>query len=114
MQEAWFPRWSGRATASSGLPTLMSQGQGHQKVPAHPHGRGDLIKEILSHFEVLHDNVRIIPNFLDFDSSSAVRGSSAALHPCFTKKASSQEGEDRKNVILIGDSLWGPQDGRRD
>jgi len=71
-------------------------------------GIGDLIQEILSHFKVLYDNVRIVSNFLEFDSKT---GSVLGLKtdPCihmYNKRAPSQEGlEQRKNIILIGDSI---------
>ena len=110
VQEAWFPKMVQRSNCELRDSThlLMSKAR-DQKVPfvILSAGVGDLIKEILSHFEVLHDNVRIVSNFLDFDSSSgAVRGLKPPCIHMFNKKASSQEGlEERKNVILIGDSL---------
>ena len=110
VQEAWFPRMVQQSNCElrDSTQLLMSKSR-DQKVPfvILSAGVGDLIKEILTHFDVLHDNVRIVSNFLEFDSSSgAVRGLKPPCIHMFNKKASSQEGlEERKNVILIGDSL---------
>jgi len=70
-------------------------------------GIGDLIKEILVHHNLLKDNIRIVSNFLGFDSSTGlVTGLRTSPIHMFNKRAPSQEGlEGRKNIILIGDSL---------
>lgn len=71
-------------------------------------GIGDLIREILSHQKLMLENMRIVSNFLEFDSKSGVvvgLKSDMPIH-MFNKKAPSQEGlEERKNIVLIGDSL---------
>lgn len=70
-------------------------------------GIGDLIKEILVHHNLLKENIRIVSNFLGFDSSTGlVTGLRTSPIHMFNKRAPSQEGlEGRKNIILIGDSL---------
>jgi len=71
-------------------------------------GIGDLIREILSHHKLMLENMRIVSNFLEFDSTTGVvvgLKSDMPIH-MFNKKAPNQEGlQDRKNIILIGDSL---------
>lgn len=71
-------------------------------------GIGDLIREILSHQKLMLDNMRIVSNFLEFDSKTGVvvgLKSDMPIH-MFNKKAPNQEGlEERKNIVLIGDSL---------
>ena len=71
-------------------------------------GIGDLIREILTHQKLLLENMRIVSNFLEFDSETGVvvgLRSDMPIH-MFNKKAPSQEGlEERKNIVLIGDSL---------
>jgi len=71
-------------------------------------GIGDLIREILTHQKLMLENMRIVSNFLEFDSETGVvvgLRSDMPIH-MFNKKAPSQEGlEERKNIVLIGDSL---------
>jgi len=71
-------------------------------------GIGDLIREILSHHKLMLENMRIVSNFLEFDSKTGVvvgLKSDMPIH-MFNKKAPNQEGlEERKNIVLIGDSL---------
>merc|ERR1712038_1411377 len=71
-------------------------------------GIGDLIREILSHQKLMLENMRIVSNFLEFDSKTGVvvgLKSDMPIH-MFNKKAPNQDGlEERKNIVLIGDSL---------
>lgn len=77
-------------------------------------GIGDLIKEILSHFQVLYNNTSLVSNFLKFDGEGNVVGlcgdDQDLIHmynkaEVIQKKTVDQKTESRKNVILMGDSL---------
>jgi len=107
----WFPRMVAQSNCELRDSTEVLLQTLHQsQIPllVLSAGVGDLIKQILDHFNVFHDNIKIVSNFLEFDAES---GAALGLKtdPCihmFNKKAPSQEGlEQRKNIILIGDSL---------
>jgi len=76
-------------------------------------GLGDLIKEIMIYNEVFHNNTILVSNFLEFDSSGTVVGlenKDNMIH-MFNKSERSLSGakadhvKQRKNVIILGDSL---------
>jgi len=76
-------------------------------------GLGDLIEAILSHYGVLHSNTNLVSNFLEFDINGIVTGlrhGEEVIH-MFNKskivqsKSEGTEYAERKNVVLLGDSL---------
>ena len=93
-------------------------------------GVGDLINHIMQHFGVLHANTNIVSNFLKFDEEGNIVGlkglsrfiflyfvstfyhsgeENDLIHmfnkaECISKR-SSEDGCNRRNVILLGDSL---------
>jgi len=77
-------------------------------------GVGDLIQEILKHFNLVFSNLSVVSNFLLFDEEGNVIGMSESdddmIHmynkaDMVKKKTKGGNNGLRKNVILIGDSL---------
>ena len=75
-------------------------------------GMGDLIREYLSHENLMTDNVHLISNFFRFDKDGRAVGYNKPLIHVFNKSEIElknyqyhKEIQDRKNVILLGDSL---------
>jgi len=76
-------------------------------------GLGNLIEEIMTHFGVLNDNTTLISNFLEFDSDGVVVGlkdDENLIHmynksDIIGKKSQGDNFKNRKNVIVMGDSL---------
>jgi len=76
-------------------------------------GVGDLINHIMQHFSVLHSNTTLVSNFLKFDEEGKIvglKGEESDLIHMYNKaesirKRSSEESSERKNVIVLGDSL---------
>ena len=75
-------------------------------------GVGDLINHIMDHFGVLHSNVKLVSNFLKFDEEGNIvglKGEESDLIHMYNKaetvRKRSEEASERKNVIVLGDSL---------
>ena len=76
-------------------------------------GVGDLISEILKHFNLLKKNTSVVSNFLQFDDEGNILGLTGDMIHMYNKaeviQKKSQEGDNnngsRKNVIVMGDSL---------
>ena len=75
-------------------------------------GVGDLINHIMDHFGVLHSNVKLVSNFLKFDEEGNIvglKGEESELIHMYNKaetvRKRSEEASERKNVIVLGDSL---------
>ena len=111
MKADWFPRMVDISNCElrDSTDTLLNTAN-NGKVPfiILSAGIGDLIREILSHQKLMLENMKIVSNFLEFDSKTGVvvgLKSDMPIH-MFNKKAPNQDGlEERKNIVLIGDSL---------
>jgi len=75
-------------------------------------GLGDVIKEFMLRKNQLSDNIHIISNFYNFDDKGYVTGyKSKAIHVFNKNEVEIQDSpyhkeiQERKNVILLGDSL---------
>lgn len=75
-------------------------------------GLGDLVLEILKHQNVYSDNVKVVSNFIEFDSDGNVTGLKQPMIHVFNKNENSIKDmpyfksiKDRSNIILMGDSL---------
>ena len=76
-------------------------------------GLGDLIHEIMSHFGVLHDSTFLVSNFLDYSQDGKVTGlknPEEVIHmynkaESMLKRSDCDQFSNRKNVVLLGDSL---------
>ncbi|MBU3941581.1 MAG: haloacid dehalogenase-like hydrolase [Nanoarchaeota archaeon] len=75
-------------------------------------GVGDIIKGYLESEGLLYDNMHIISNFFDYDKKGTVMGYKSKIIHAFNKDEFAIKGtiyfdmiKQRKNVILIGDSL---------
>jgi len=76
-------------------------------------GLGDLIHEIMTHFGVLHDNTFLVSNFLDYTQDGMVTGlknPEEVIHmynkaESMLKRSDCDQFSNRKNVVLLGDSL---------
>ena len=75
-------------------------------------GIGDIIKGCLESEGLLYDNMHIISNFFDYDQKGMVRGYKSKIIHAFNKDEFAIKEtkyfdmiKERKNVILIGDSL---------
>ncbi len=75
-------------------------------------GVGDIIKGYLESEGLLYNNIHIISNFFDYDKKGMVRGYKSKIIHSFNKDEFAIKGtkhfdiiKQRKNVILIGDSL---------
>ncbi len=68
---------------------------------------GDLIIEFMKQKGVYYDNVHVISNLLDWDENGKSTGIKEIIH-VFNKtevELSTSEVQDRKNVLLLGDSI---------
>lgn len=80
-------------------------------------GLGDTISMILEKENILHDNIYIITNKFEWDSSGDATSHSPKIIHSMNKDETSianhpeiyNEIKDRKNVILLGDSLGDPE-----
>jgi len=76
-------------------------------------GLGDLIHEIMTHFGVLHGNTFLVSNFLDYTQDGMVTGlknPEEVIHmynkaESMLKRSDCDQFSNRKNVVLLGDSL---------
>merc|ERR1719273_85994 len=88
-------------------------------------GLGDLVEEILLHYNVYHSNVKVVSNFLDYDEEGNIIGLAGDVIHVFNKNEKSlkpvertnvrvenvdliDEIHRRGNVLLMGDSLGDP------
>jgi len=75
-------------------------------------GMGDILEEVLRHFDVYNDNVKVVSNFFEYDEQGNVTGFKSAIIHMFNKNENAIHESDyfkkisgRNNVILLGDSL---------
>ncbi|XP_048775723.2 7-methylguanosine phosphate-specific 5'-nucleotidase A-like isoform X2 [Ostrea edulis] len=75
-------------------------------------GIGDVIIEVIKHQATLHDNMKIVSNYLEYDAQGNMTGFQDDLIHVFNKNEGAihdsdyfQNVEHRNNVILMGDSL---------
>jgi len=75
-------------------------------------GLGDFIKEYLKSENKLTKNIHIISNFFDFDKNGIAKGYKSKILHTFNKREAEikntpyyEEIKERKNIILLGDSL---------
>jgi len=74
-------------------------------------GVGDLISEILKHFNLLKKNTSVVSNFLQFDDEGNILGLTGDMIHMYNKaeviqkKSAGDKNSNRKNVIVMGDSL---------
>jgi HAD superfamily hydrolase (TIGR01544 family) len=75
-------------------------------------GLGDVIKEFLNQQKLIADNIHIISNFFEFDENGVAKAHSNPLIHTLNKNEVAiknfpyhNEIENRKNIILLGDSL---------
>jgi len=116
VQKDWFPKMVSSSNCELRDSTdIMLKQLAENDVPVLvlSAGLGDLIQPIMTHFNVFHSNTVIVSNFLEFDESGKVVGlanKDNMIH-MFNKSESSLQGaksesfKNRKNVVLIGDSL---------
>jgi len=117
VQKCWLPRMveESNCVLRDDTDKMMSLLHTHQvPVLVMSAGIGDLIREIMTHFSVLHSNTSLVSNFLKFDAEGNVVGLSAEdnelIHmynkaDIIRKKTVDGKCDPRKNVILMGDSL---------
>jgi len=116
VKKDWFPEMVAASNCELRDDTdLMMNLLAENKIPVLvlSAGLGDLIREIMTHYKVLHENTILVSNFLEFDSSETVVGlknKDNMIH-MFNKSESSlsdaqvDEVKQRKNVVILGDSL---------
>lgn len=115
VNRSWFPKMVAQSNCELREDTTLLLNRLNQaKVPVlvMSAGLGDLVREILIHFEVLHDNTTLVSNFLKYDKEGKVVGlkdDEELIHmynksECILKRSDKQH-TNRKNVVLLGDSL---------
>lgn len=75
-------------------------------------GMGDILEQVLRHFDVYTDNLKVVSNFFKYDEEGIVVGFEGDLIHMFNKNENAIHSSDyfdkltgRNNVILLGDSL---------
>ncbi|XP_013878396.1 cytosolic 5'-nucleotidase 3 isoform X2 [Austrofundulus limnaeus] len=75
-------------------------------------GIGDILEEVIRHFNVFLSNVKIFSNYMDFDESGTLRAFKGELIHVYNKREGAllntghfQELRTRPNVLLLGDSI---------
>uniref|UniRef100_A0A5F9CJW3 5'-nucleotidase n=3 Tax=Oryctolagus cuniculus TaxID=9986 RepID=A0A5F9CJW3_RABIT len=75
-------------------------------------GIGDVLEEIIRQMNVLHPNVHIVSNYMDFDEDGFLRGFKGQLIHTYNKNSSVCENsgyfqklQGRTNILLLGDSM---------
>ncbi|CAL4061509.1 unnamed protein product [Meganyctiphanes norvegica] len=75
-------------------------------------GMGDILEEVLRHFNVYDDNVKVVSNFFEYDEQGNMIGFKGEIIHVFNKNENAVHESDyfkkiggRNNVILLGDSL---------
>uniref|UniRef100_A0A4W4HNR4 5'-nucleotidase n=1 Tax=Electrophorus electricus TaxID=8005 RepID=A0A4W4HNR4_ELEEL len=75
-------------------------------------GVGDVLEEVIRQAGVLHPNVKVFSNYMDFDESGVLQDFKGELIHVYNKREGAllntqhfQEIQSRHNVMLLGDSL---------
>ncbi|XP_042874149.1 cytosolic 5'-nucleotidase 3-like isoform X3 [Penaeus japonicus] len=75
-------------------------------------GMGDILEQVLRHFDVYTDNIKVVSNFFKYNEEGTVVGFEGDLIHMFNKNENAIHSSDyfdkltgRNNVILLGDSL---------
>ncbi|XP_063584899.1 cytosolic 5'-nucleotidase 3-like isoform X1 [Penaeus indicus] len=75
-------------------------------------GMGDILEQVLRHFDVYTDNIKVVSNFFKYNEEGIVVGFEGDLIHMFNKNENAIHSSDyfdkltgRNNVILLGDSL---------
>jgi 5'-nucleotidase len=75
-------------------------------------GIGDVIVEVVRQRATLHDNIKVVSNFMDFDDQGILKGFKGELLHVFNKNENAVHKSEyferlihRDNIILMGDSL---------
>nr|XP_045585014.1 cytosolic 5'-nucleotidase 3-like isoform X2 [Procambarus clarkii] len=75
-------------------------------------GMGDILEQVLKHFDVYTDNVKVVSNFFQYNDEGVMIGFKGDLVHVFNKNENAIHSSDyfeklegRNNVILMGDSL---------
>ncbi|KAG6929812.1 5'-nucleotidase, cytosolic IIIB [Chelydra serpentina] len=75
-------------------------------------GVGDVLEEVLRQAEVLHPNVTVVSNYMDFDDQGVLRQFKAPLIHTYNKNnrvlgktEQFQQLSSRTNIVLLGDSM---------
>lgn len=75
-------------------------------------GIGDVIIEVIKHQATLHDNMKVVSNYLEYDDQGKMTGFQDEMIHVYNKNEGAihdsdyfQKLEHRNNVILMGDSL---------
>ncbi|XP_062604732.1 7-methylguanosine phosphate-specific 5'-nucleotidase A-like isoform X1 [Saccostrea cucullata] len=75
-------------------------------------GIGDVIIEVIKHQATLHDNMKVVSNYLEYDAQGQMTGFQDDLIHVFNKNEGAihdsdyfQNLEHRNNIVLIGDSI---------
>jgi len=111
VHRSWYPKMIDQSNCDLRDDTDKMMSELHkQKVPCLilSAGLGDLILELLKHFQVFHDNVKVVSNFCEYNSDGLIVGLKKPMIHMYNKSESSvhdPELESRNNVILLGDSL---------
>jgi len=116
VNRSWFPKMVAQSNCELRDHTnllLNRLNQANVPVLVLSAGLGDLISEIMTHFGVLHENTTLVSNFLDYDQDGKVVGlkeSEELIHmynksESILKRSQGDNFANRKNVVLLGDSL---------
>ncbi|XP_036889218.1 7-methylguanosine phosphate-specific 5'-nucleotidase isoform X4 [Sturnira hondurensis] len=75
-------------------------------------GIGDVLEEIIRQMRVLHPNIRIVSNYMDFDEDGFLQGFKGQLIHTYNKNSSVcenssyfQQLQGKTNILLLGDSM---------
>ncbi|XP_023573964.1 7-methylguanosine phosphate-specific 5'-nucleotidase [Octodon degus] len=75
-------------------------------------GVGDILEEVIRQRDVLHPNIHIVSNYMDFSDDGLLQGFKAPLIHIFNKNSSAggsasyfRQLQGRTNILLLGDSL---------
>lgn len=75
-------------------------------------GIGDVLEEIIRQMKVLHPNIHIVSNYMDFDEDGFLRGFKGQLIHTYNKSSSAcghssyfQQLRGKTNILLLGDSM---------
>ncbi|XP_072417305.1 kelch-like protein 11 isoform X4 [Chiloscyllium punctatum] len=78
-------------------------------------GVGDVLEEIIRQFDVYHQNITVVSNFMDFDENGILKGFKGEIIHVYNKREGAlrntkhlQQLRSHSNVILLGDSLGDP------
>ncbi|XP_053517313.1 7-methylguanosine phosphate-specific 5'-nucleotidase isoform X3 [Artibeus jamaicensis] len=75
-------------------------------------GIGDVLEEIIRQMRVLHPNIHIVSNYMDFDEEGFLQGFKGQLIHTYNKNSSVcenssyfQQLQGKTNILLLGDSM---------